>query len=96
MEKLTVEEVEHIAKLANLPLSQKEKSQFQKQLAETIEYINHLQEVETKDLPPTSQVTGKTNELREDEVVPGLSQEEALRNAPRRYQGYFVTKFVWD
>lgn len=96
MENLTVEEVKHIAHLANLPLNDEETKIFQAQLAETIEYINHLQEISTKNITPTSQVTGKTNEFRKDEVAPSLSQEEALRNSPNTYKGFFVSKIVWQ
>ncbi len=96
MEKLTVEEVKHIGELANLPLSESEVSKFQKQLAETLNFINNLQEVETKNVEPTSQVTGKINEWREDIVAESLSQEEALRNAARRYKGYFVSQIIWE
>ncbi len=96
MNMLTAEEVLHIARLANLPLNDEEISQFQDQLAQTIDYIGPLKEMVTRDVPPTSQITGKVNELREDKAVPGLSQEEALKNSPNTYKGYFVAKIIWE
>ena len=96
MEELTMEEVKHIAQLANLPLNNEELGKFQKQLGETLEYLSHLQELATPNIPPTFQVTGKINELREDEVSPGLSQEAALKNSQKTYKGYFVAKVLWE
>ncbi len=89
-------DVTHVAKLANLPLSNEESKKFQKQLSETVSYIDELREVDTKNIPPTSQVTGKINEFREDEVKPSLSQEDALKNASKTKSGMFVSKIVWD
>ncbi len=94
--KLSLDEVKHIAKLADLPLSDDELEKFDSQLSETIEFINHLSEVNTEGVSPTSQVTGKTNELREDEVTASLSQEEALKNAEKKHNGYFVSTIEWN
>ena len=71
----------HIAKLANLPLTDEENQKFEKQLKETLEYIENLKEVDTKNVEPTSQVTGLENVTREDLAAPSLSQEEALSNS---------------
>ena len=89
-------DTQHIAKLANLPLTADEAQKLRKELEETIEFVNHLSEVNTKGVQPTSQVTGKTNEFREDTITPGLSQEEALKNAPKTHNGYFVSKVTWE
>lgn len=96
MEELSQALVRHIADLANLPLTPEETFKFKKQLAETLDYINHLREIETKNVNATSQVTGKVNEFREDKIVPSLSQEEALRNAPQKHKGFFVAKIIWE
>src|SRR3989338_5901174 len=76
-------DVSHIAKLANLPLSDEEKKKFEKQLEETLSYIEHLKEVDTKGITPTSQVTGLENVERDDITTPSLTQEQALKNAPK-------------
>ena len=81
---LTKEEIEHIAKLANLTLSENEVEKIGGQLSEVIQYINHLSEVETEKVEPTSQVTGLKNIFREDEGKPSLNLKE----------GFFRTKKV--
>jgi len=87
-------DVTHVAKLANLSLSDEEKKKFEKQLEETIEYIESLNEVNTEGVEPTSQVTGLENVTREDEIRPSLSQEEALRNAKSTHNGFFKVKGI--
>lgn len=94
--KFSIEEVRHVAKLSNLSFSDKELEALGKELSETIEFIDHLSEVNTDNVSPTPQVTGKINELREDKVLPSLSQEEALKNAKNTYNGYFVSKIQWS
>lgn len=89
-------DVKHVAKLANLPLAAEEEKRFAGQLAETIKFIDQLEKVDVKGVAPTSQVTGKTNQLRPDEITPSLSQEQALKNAPKTHNGFFVTKIVWE
>lgn len=89
-------DVTRVAKLANLPLKPGESNLLETQLSETVSFVDELKEVETKHVPPTSQVTGKTNQFREDEVKPSLTQEEALKNAPKTKNGFFVSKIVWD
>ncbi len=89
---ITLEEVKHVAQLANLSLSEEELEKFREQLGETIEYIKHLSEIATPSIQPTSQVTGTENIFREDEVKPSLSQKEVLANAKKTHKGYFVTK----
>ncbi|MBI3577675.1 Asp-tRNA(Asn)/Glu-tRNA(Gln) amidotransferase subunit GatC [Candidatus Gottesmanbacteria bacterium] len=91
---LSISEVKHVAKLANLPLAKEEAKIFEKQLSITIKFIDHLQELDIKGITETSQVTGKTNELRDDKITPGLSQEETLKNASKIRNGFFVTKIT--
>lgn len=93
---LTEDEVKHVAKLAKLELSEEDLTKFQKQLSEIIEFVDQLTEVDTKDVIPTSQVTGLENIFREDKIKPSFSQEEALANAPRKYKGYFVVKAIFE
>jgi len=89
-------DVKHVAKLANLPLSTIEEEKFEKQLAQTLEYIENLKEIDTKDITTTPQVTGLHNVLREDKVTPSLSQEEALKNGKATYKGFFKVKAVLE
>lgn len=89
--KITISEIEHIAKLARLALNSKEIEKLADQLSETASYINILQELNTDNVPPTSQVTDKKNVFHEDVIEPSLSQDEALSQASEKYNGYFKT-----
>lgn len=89
-------DVSHIAKLANLPLSSTEKTKFEKQLGETLEYIESLSEVKTGSAEPTSQVTGLENITRDDTAKPSLSQNEALANAKSKHNGFFKVKAIFE
>ena len=68
MAKLTKKEVQHIADLSNLTLTDEEIAKFTPQLDKIIEFIATLSEVDTTNVEPTSQTTGLTNVLREDEI----------------------------
>ncbi|HUW24731.1 MAG TPA: Asp-tRNA(Asn)/Glu-tRNA(Gln) amidotransferase subunit GatC [Patescibacteria group bacterium] len=94
MQKLSEKEVRHIAKLAQLPLSDEEVRTFAEQLSETLDYIERLKELKTEAVQPTYQTTGLKNVFREDEIGPCLSQEEALQNSEETYKGYFKVKAV--
>ncbi len=94
MKKLSTEEVLHIAKLANLILTEEEVEIFSRQLSETLQYLERLNELDTRETKPTFQTTGLKNVSREDEVKPSLTQEEALKNAKSTYKGFFKVKAV--
>jgi aspartyl-tRNA(Asn)/glutamyl-tRNA(Gln) amidotransferase subunit C len=96
MKKLSEEEVKHIAKLAQLPLSDEEVRTFAEQLSETLEYVERLKELKTEGVLPTFQTTGLTNVFREDEIKPCLSQKEALKNSQATHKGYFKVKAVLE
>ena len=67
--KLTRKEVEHLAKLARLALTESEIETYRAQLSDVLQYVSQLNLIDTDDVPPTRQVTGQVNELREDVVV---------------------------
>lgn len=85
----TMIDVPYVAQLANLPLTEKEKGKLEKELTQTLEYVATLNSIDTKNIEPTSQVTGLTNVMREDTTLPSLSQEEALSNARSTHNGFF-------
>ena len=87
-------DVNKVAKLANLTLTDQEKDKFETQLEETVEYVKELSQVNVKGIEPTSQVTGLENVTREDEIKPSLTQEEALKNAKSTYNGFFKVKGI--
>ncbi|MBP6913416.1 MAG: Asp-tRNA(Asn)/Glu-tRNA(Gln) amidotransferase subunit GatC [Candidatus Levybacteria bacterium] len=89
-------DVKKVAKLANLPLTTAEEKKFETQLEETISYIQSLDEIDTKGVSPTSQVTGLVNVLREDTITPSLTQEEALKNAQSTHNGFFKVKAILE
>jgi len=96
MTKLTKKEVLHVAKLSNLQLTDKEISKFLPQLSKIVEFIGNLNEVDTKNIEPTTQTTGLTNVTREDKVVSEnmLTQEEALSGTSNTYNGLFKVPAV--
>ncbi len=86
---LSSAEVKHIAQLARLRLTQDELDLYQEQLSAILEYAARLQEVETKQIQPTSSVLELGGRLRKDQPQPGLTREELLRNAPQVKGGCF-------
>jgi aspartyl-tRNA(Asn)/glutamyl-tRNA(Gln) amidotransferase subunit C len=88
--------VPHIAKLANLPLTDDEIKKFDKQLAETLKYVENLGEIDTKNIEPTAHVTGLENVTREDIAQPSLTQKEALSNSKKTYKGSFEVDAILD
>jgi len=74
---ITREEIEHIAWLARLDLTEKEKDKFAKQLGSILDYISQLKEVDTKNVEPTAQVSGLMNVWREDEIKEWDKEEVA-------------------
>lgn len=96
--KVTAEEVMKIAKLANLTLTDEELKKFPEQFSQTIEVINQLNEIDTTGTANTAQVTGLVNVTREDGIDSDrmLSQKEALSQARRTHNGFFVVKKILD
>jgi aspartyl-tRNA(Asn)/glutamyl-tRNA(Gln) amidotransferase subunit C len=86
---LTKEEVEHIAELARLALTETEKERYREQLSEILDYAARLQSLDTSHIPPTSTVLAKQAVLRPDVATQGLSTDEALSNAPSAEQKQF-------
>jgi aspartyl-tRNA(Asn)/glutamyl-tRNA(Gln) amidotransferase subunit C len=86
---LTLEEVEHIARLARLKLTEEEKQRFQEQLSEILDFAARLQGVDTEGIPPTASVLPPRSVLRPDEVRQGLNRDELLKNAPQVEDGQF-------
>ncbi len=83
------DEVLHISKLAKLKLTEDEIEMFQEQLGRILEYFKKLQELDTSSVEPMKHVLEVINVLREDEPKECVSQEEALKNAPKRRDGFF-------
>jgi len=88
-------DVHKIAKLANLPLTDAEIKHFEPQLEETLKYIAQLEEVDTKNIEPTSNVTGLENITADDIARPSLSQKDALANTKDTQDGSFRVKGIF-
>jgi aspartyl-tRNA(Asn)/glutamyl-tRNA(Gln) amidotransferase subunit C len=88
--KISKEEVEHVAKLARLEITDAEKEAFSQQLSGILTYVAQLETVDTTGVDPTATVVEQTNVFRDDAVRPSLTAEEALRNAPESQDGCFV------
>ena len=93
---LTSEQVEHIADLAKLGLTQEEIERFRQQLSAILDYASMLDCLDTTAVPPTTSVLPLCNVMRTDEARPALSQAEALANAPSAEGGYFRVKAILE
>ncbi|GAB4547822.1 MAG: Asp-tRNA(Asn)/Glu-tRNA(Gln) amidotransferase subunit GatC [Anaerolineales bacterium] len=80
--------VKHVANLVRLGISDEEAQKFSPQFSAIIEYFNMLNEVDTENVIPASDIANAENVLREDEVQPSMSREEFLKNAPQVAGGY--------
>jgi aspartyl-tRNA(Asn)/glutamyl-tRNA(Gln) amidotransferase subunit C len=86
---ITRDDVSHISWLASVKIEDAEKDEFVEQFNSILDYFHQLDEVNTDGVEPTYRVMELANIFRDDVACQSLSQEEALRNAPRRENGYF-------
>ena len=86
---ITRDEVRHIARLANLEFSEEEQDRFTRQLSAILDYVAHLDRLETADVEPTSHAGDEATALRDDTPQPTLTSQEALANAPESGRGLF-------
>ena len=91
---LSPEDVEHVASLARLGLTDEEKERLRDQLSSILGHIDVLNRLDTEQIPPTAQVNDLTNVMRGDEVRPSLSREDALANTPRQRDGFIEVRAV--
>ncbi len=82
-------DIEHVARLARLALSDEEKERLRAQLGLILEHAAKVGEVATEDVPPTAWAIPRANVLRPDEPRPSLTAEEVLANAPEVEDGRF-------
>ncbi|MBJ6361537.1 Asp-tRNA(Asn)/Glu-tRNA(Gln) amidotransferase subunit GatC [Paenibacillus sp. GCM10012307] len=93
---ITIKDVEHVAALARLELSEEEKEQFTDQLNAILKYAEKLGELDTNNVEPTSHVQPITNVMREDVPRPSVGVEKAMRNAPDEEDGQFRVPAVLE
>jgi aspartyl-tRNA(Asn)/glutamyl-tRNA(Gln) amidotransferase subunit C len=94
--KLSLAQVEHVAQLAQLALSDQEKELFCEQLSSILEYAERLQALDTDDIPPTATVLPLENVMRADEVRPSMPLEDVLANAPAVEEDCFRVPVVLE
>jgi aspartyl/glutamyl-tRNA(Asn/Gln) amidotransferase C subunit len=87
-------DVKKVAKLANLFITDDEEKMLDSQLESTIEHIESLSDINTDHIVGTNEVTDLNNVAREDVVTPSLSQKDALKNAKKTYNGFFVVPVI--
>lgn len=91
-----IKEVEHVAKLARLELSEQEKALYAEQLAKIVDNFDQLAKVDTSGIEPMAQALPITNVMREDEVKPSLGRDALMANAPAAESGYFRVPKIGD
>ncbi|HEY5649156.1 MAG TPA: Asp-tRNA(Asn)/Glu-tRNA(Gln) amidotransferase subunit GatC [Nitrospiria bacterium] len=92
---ISKQDVEHVAKLARLALSEEEKNVFTRQLSDILTYIGKLNELKTDGIEPTSHVLDLHTVLREDSVRESLKPDDFLSRAPDREGAFFrVPKII--
>ena len=96
MSRLTREEVEHIAHLARLHLTDEEKERYREQLSDILAHVARLQELDTTDVMPLSAVVAERSPLRPDEPGETLSKAALLQNAPQAEADQFRVPVILD
>lgn len=94
--KITKKDVEYVARLARLELTEDEKEKYTSQLESTLEYIDQLNKLDTSNVKPTSHALELNNVWRKDELkqCPKEEMEKILSNAPDREDNFFRVKKV--
>lgn len=93
--KVSKHDIEHIAMLARIDLTDEEKALFGSQLSSILDYMEKLNELDTSDIEPTSHVLSLQNVMREDTVRDSIPREDALMNAPSHTEKFYrVPKII--
>jgi aspartyl-tRNA(Asn)/glutamyl-tRNA(Gln) amidotransferase subunit C len=88
-------DIEHLAKLARLKLTDAEKEKFSNQIGTIIEYIEKLSEVNTNNVEPTSHILGLNNIFRKDATTKPLTDQAPINNSPAHSKGHYeVPKII--
>ncbi len=91
---ITRKDVEHVANLARLELTESEKEQFERQLSAILKYAEKLNELNTTDVPPTSHAMPLSNVMREDKARTSLPRNKVFQNAPEEEDDQFKVPAV--
>jgi aspartyl-tRNA(Asn)/glutamyl-tRNA(Gln) amidotransferase subunit C len=93
---ITKKDVEHVAKLARLALTEEEKEVFTRQLEKILTYVEQLNKLDTQDVPPTAHPLSVKNVWRDDVCMPWEKTDDILAGAPEREERYFKVKKVLE
>lgn len=93
---ISMQDVEHVAKLARLDLTEEEKQTFTGQLNAILKYAEQLNSIDTDGVEPTSHVVPMSNVMREDEVRPSLPIDKVFLNAPDEEEGQFKVPAILE
>ncbi len=93
---LSIQEVEHIAKLARLELTDEEKARYREQLSAILDHVAQLSKLDTANVPPMTAVFGSDSHLRKDKVRKPLGPRKLLKNAPDHDQDQFKVPAVFE
>lgn len=93
---ISLQDVEHVAKLARLDLTDEEKVTFNDQLNAILKYAEKLNELDTDKIIPTTHVLHVSNVMRQDEMKPSLTIEKVLFNAPDEEEGQIKVPAVLE
>ncbi len=86
---ITIEDVEHVAKLARLELTEEEKIKFTTQLGDVLKYVDQMNEVDTTGVEPMAHAIDFVNVMRDDVVKYEQERNELMKNAPSEENGFF-------
>lgn len=93
---LTLKDVQHIAALARLQLTDAQMEHYRGQLSSILDHIAKLKELDTRDVPPTTSGGLTSMSLRADEARPGLALEKLMKNAPETSDDQFKVPPVFE
>lgn len=94
---VTVQDVERIASLAKVAFTAEEKKRLTTELNSILQHMEQLNKLDTSNVEPLSHVIALSNVFRPDEQTPGVTREEALRNAPANSEKFFkVPKVIGE
>ncbi len=94
--KLSKKEVEHIAQLARLGITDEEKEKYAEQLSAILDYVEQLNKLNTDKVEPIGQITGAENVMREDDIKNKPDRENMLKNAPDKENGFIKVKSIFE
>jgi aspartyl-tRNA(Asn)/glutamyl-tRNA(Gln) amidotransferase subunit C len=86
--------VDKLADLAKLEFDAESKKEIVKDLSRVLDFVGKLNELDTENVEPLVYMTDETNVLRKDEVVQEITQQDALRNAPKKDSDYIIVPKV--